>query len=80
MVTIYGIKNCDTMKKALRWLDEHSVDYRFHDYRKDGLDTAALKAWEKSSAGRPCSTAAVSCGASCRRRNAILSTATAQCS
>ena len=41
MVTIYGIKNCDTMKKAMRWLDEHGVEYRFHDYRRDGLDAAA---------------------------------------
>ncbi|MGW8311479.1 MAG: ArsC family reductase [Thiogranum sp.] len=47
MITIYGIKNCDTMKKAIRWLDEHGVDYRFHDYRKDGLDAAMLRAWEK---------------------------------
>ena len=47
MITIYGIKNCDTMKKAMRWLDEHGVDYRFHDYRKDGLDSGQLKAWEK---------------------------------
>jgi len=47
MITIYGIRNCDTMKKAMRWLDEHGVDYRFHDYRKDGLDAAALKVWEK---------------------------------
>jgi arsenate reductase len=47
MITIYGIKNCDTMKKAMRWLDEHGVDYRFHDYRKEGLDAKLLKAWEK---------------------------------
>ncbi len=47
MVTIYGIRNCDTMKKAMRWLDEHGVEYRFHDYRKDGLDGAALKTWEQ---------------------------------
>ncbi len=47
MVTIYGIKNCDTMKKAMRWLDEHGVEYRFHDYRKDGLDEKQLEAWEK---------------------------------
>ena len=47
MITIYGIKNCDTMKKDMRWLDEHGVEYRFHDYRKDGLDTKQLKAWEK---------------------------------
>jgi arsenate reductase len=47
MITIYGIRNCDTMKKAMRWLDEHGVEYRFHDYRKDGLDAAVLRAWEK---------------------------------
>ena len=47
MIPIYGIKNCDPMKKAMRWLDEHGVDYRFHDYRKDGLDSRQLKAWEK---------------------------------
>ena len=38
MITVYGIKNCDTMKKAMRWLDEQGIEYRFHDYRKDGLD------------------------------------------
>lgn len=41
-VTIYGIKNCDTMKKARTWLDDHGVDYAFHDYKKDGLDAATL--------------------------------------
>lgn len=45
MTTIYGIKNCDTMKKALRWLNENGIDYRFHDYRKDGLDKKQLQAW-----------------------------------
>ncbi|SNY70857.1 transcriptional regulator, Spx/MgsR family [Enterobacter sp. CC120223-11] len=39
---MYGIKNCDTIKKARRWLDEHQVEYRFHDYRADGLDRALL--------------------------------------
>jgi arsenate reductase (glutaredoxin) len=43
--TIYGIKNCDTMKKAFRWLDAHGVDYTFHDYKKDGVPVAKLKAW-----------------------------------
>ena len=47
MVTIYGIRNCDTMKKAMRWLDDHDIAYRFHDYRKDGLDIGQLQAWEK---------------------------------
>jgi arsenate reductase len=46
-VTIYGIKNCDTMKKAMAWLDEHGVAYRFHDYRKDGLEAKQLDAWLK---------------------------------
>ncbi len=39
---MYGIKNCDTIKKARRWLDDHQVAYRFHDYRADGLDRALL--------------------------------------
>ncbi|MGU3523729.1 ArsC family reductase [Enterobacteriaceae bacterium C23F] len=39
---MYGIKNCDTIKKARRWLDDHQVGYRFHDYRADGLDRALL--------------------------------------
>jgi len=47
MVTIYGIRNCDTMKKAMRWLDDQGVTYRFHDYRKDGLDSKQLRGWEK---------------------------------
>lgn len=45
MTTIYGIKNCDTIKKAKLWLDEHKIEYHFHDYRKDGLDEAQLKKW-----------------------------------
>lgn len=40
---IYGIKNCDTMKKAIKWLNENNIDYTFHDYKKDGIDEAALK-------------------------------------
>lgn len=42
MITLYGIKNCDTIKKARRWLDEHNVEYRFHDYRLDGLSAELL--------------------------------------
>ena len=38
MITLFGIKNCDTVKKALKWLERESVDYQFHDFRKDGLD------------------------------------------
>lgn len=43
MTTIYGIKNCDTMKKAIKWLDDHKVDYAFHNYKKDGIDEAVLR-------------------------------------
>jgi Spx/MgsR family transcriptional regulator len=42
MITLYGIKNCDTVKKARRWLDERGIDHRFHDYRVDGLNQAML--------------------------------------
>lgn len=42
---LYGIKNCDTVRKARRWLDEHGVEYRFHDFRIDGLDAKRLQAW-----------------------------------
>lgn len=41
-VTMYGIPNCDTIKKARGWLDTHAVAFTFHDYRKDGLDRALL--------------------------------------
>lgn len=44
-VTIYGIKNCDTMKKARAWLDERGVAYAFHDYKASGIDAAHLAAW-----------------------------------
>ena len=46
-VTIYGIKNCDTMKKARAWLDKHSVDYAFHDYKTAGIERAQLEQWSK---------------------------------
>ena len=45
MVTLYGISNCDTVKKARRWLESRAIDYRFHDYRKDGLNPEQLTAW-----------------------------------
>ena len=44
-VTIYGIKNCDTMKKARAWLDGHGVKYDFHDYKSAGIAKETLKAW-----------------------------------
>ena len=43
--TIYGIKNCDTMKKARTWLDSHGVSYEFHDYKTAGAPKEKLKAW-----------------------------------
>ncbi|HEY7231693.1 MAG TPA: ArsC family reductase [Pseudolabrys sp.] len=46
-VTIYGIRNCDTMKKARAWLDKHGVDYDFHDYKTAGVDRAQLERWAK---------------------------------
>ncbi|HKN05154.1 MAG TPA: ArsC family reductase [Buttiauxella sp.] len=42
MIILYGIKNCDTIKKARRWLETQGVDYQFHDYRVDGLDADLL--------------------------------------
>lgn len=47
-VTIYGIKNCDTMKKARTWLDGHGVAYEFHDYKTAGIERERLKAWCKA--------------------------------
>ncbi len=44
-VTIYGIKACDTMKKAFAWLDAHGIAYSFHDYKKRGIDAATLGKW-----------------------------------
>jgi arsenate reductase (glutaredoxin) len=46
-VTIYGIKNCDTMKKARGWLDKNGVGYSFHDYKAAGIDRTRLERWEK---------------------------------
>ena len=45
MTTIYGIKNCDTMKKARAWLDKKGVAYDFHDYKASGIDRARLEGW-----------------------------------
>jgi arsenate reductase (glutaredoxin) len=47
MATIYGIKNCDTMKKARAWLDGHKVAYAFHDYKVAGIDKGKLDGWVK---------------------------------
>ena len=45
MTTLYGIKNCDTVKKARKWLDNKAIDYQFHDFRVDGLERAQLEEW-----------------------------------
>jgi arsenate reductase len=47
MVTIYGIKACDTMKKARDWLEGHKVAYEFHDYKAAGVDRAVLEGWAR---------------------------------
>ncbi len=44
---LYGIRNCDTMKKAWTWLDKHAVTYEFHDYKKQGIAQATLENWAK---------------------------------
>ena len=45
MITMYGIPNCDTVKKARVWMDQHGVAYAFHDYKKAGVDRAKLEQW-----------------------------------
>jgi arsenate reductase (glutaredoxin) len=45
---LYGIKNCDTMKKARTWLDARGVEYQFHDYKASGIERAKLQEWAKS--------------------------------
>ena len=47
MTTIYGIKNCETMKKARAWLDKHKIAYAFHDYKASGIDETTLEVWAK---------------------------------
>lgn len=45
---LYGIKNCDTVRKARRWLDDNGIAYDFHDFKKDGLDETLLARWEQA--------------------------------
>ena len=45
MITVYGIPNCDTVKKARAWLAEHGVEHAFHDFKKQGVPEAALDHW-----------------------------------
>lgn len=45
MFTLYAIPNCDTVKKARVWLAEHGIDYKFHDYKKQGIDRTTIERW-----------------------------------
>ena len=45
MITLYGISNCDTVKKAQKWLDANNVSYTFHDFRKDGIEETQVSQW-----------------------------------
>ncbi|KIA80526.1 arsenate reductase [Chromobacterium amazonense] len=45
MITLYGIPNCNTVKKARQWLADNGIDYVFHDFKKQGIDAARLQAW-----------------------------------
>ena len=45
---LYGISNCDTVKKAKNWLETHNIDYKFHDFRKQGLDANTINRWLQS--------------------------------
>ena len=47
MTTLYGIKNCDTIKKARKWLDTNKISYTFHDFRIDGIDKKMIQSWLK---------------------------------
>ncbi len=47
MIKIYGIKNCDTMQKALKWLDAKKLQYNFHNYKEEGIDKATIEEWLK---------------------------------
>ena len=47
-VEFYGIPNCDTVKKARKWLDGQGIEYAFHDYKKEGADPAKLAEWSKA--------------------------------
>ena len=46
MLTVYGIKTCDTVRKARKWLDGHGIEYVFHDFREQGLERALLQRWQ----------------------------------
>ena len=47
MITVYGIKNCDTCRKALKWLSVEGIEHKFHDFRKDGINKTTIEDWIK---------------------------------
>jgi len=65
---IYGIRNCDTMKKAFAWLDAQGIGYEFHDYKKDGVPAGKLQEWAARPAGKSSRTCAGRPGARSRSR------------
>lgn len=48
MITLHGIPNCDTVKKARAWLDAHGIDYRFHDFKKLGAPSSLIERWAEA--------------------------------
>jgi arsenate reductase (glutaredoxin) len=48
MIHLYGIPNCDTVKKALDWMKQHKVEFTFHDFKKEAITASKLKAWSKA--------------------------------
>lgn len=69
-LTMYGIKNCDTIKKARRWLEDQGVAYHFHDYRADGLTNNGCAVSSRNWGGSRCSIPAAPPGASWMKRSA----------
>jgi arsenate reductase-like glutaredoxin family protein len=53
-ITIYCIKNCDTMQRARAWLEKHGVEYAFHDYKTAGIERERLQRWEKKVGATVC--------------------------
>lgn len=51
--TVYGIKNCSTVKKALKWLSDHEIGYNFHDYKSAGISEDRIKVWQKTFGWEP---------------------------
>ena len=52
-ITVFGIPNCDTVKKARQWLADHGQDYQFHDFKKQGVPADLLPAWQKAAGWEP---------------------------